>query len=155
MSNKPKYIAGFDDYKEDTEGKSTVYILATEGNLILSPLDSVEQSTKLFNDWMEATYNKKQNSFFKIKHKPSGLFYQVSKHMGSNLSKTGKVYSKINHVKSAYNPEKGSNFRIILAERSPLIKILEDLGYKLEKRMGYYGQQTVITPASEWEIIEI
>ena len=114
-----------------------------------------------YESWLERKYNaptpieEKQPEFFKIKHIPSGLFYQVGRHMGSNLSKTGKVYSKIGHAKSAYNPEKSKIFRIILSYRSPLIKILESLGYKFDTRRGYYSQVVTDTPASEWEIIKV
>lgn len=96
-----------------------------------------------------------KQGFFKLRHRPTGLFYQVAKHMGSNVSKIGKVYSRINHVKAAYNPDKGRDFLIILNERSPLIKDFENIGHVFEKRAGYYGQVTIRTKASEWEIVEI
>lgn len=114
-----------------------------------------------FTSWLFRNYNpptpigEKQVEVFKIRHNPSGLFYQVGRHMGSNLSKSGKMYSKIGHAKSAFNPEKSKSFRVVLSQSSPLIKILENLGHKLESRSGYYSQVTCITPASEWEIVKI
>ncbi len=34
---------------------------------------------------------------YKLKHIPTGLYYQPHKHRGSNLSKTGKVYCGKTH----------------------------------------------------------
>ena len=62
---------------------------------------------------------------YRIKHIPSGLYYQPHKHKGNNLSKTGKIYAKESYAKSAYKAAIG---QIQLTKGSQVWKICEKKG---------------------------
>lgn len=75
---------------------------------------------------------------FRIKHKPTGLYYKPSKyHSRSNLSKTGKVY----HTKPNIS------------------HYLEDyrLGYSYREcdKNERWNYKTIQTKLEDWEIIEL
>lgn len=73
--------------------------------------------------------------FYKLRHKPTGLFYKPSKHGSkSNLSKTGKVYQGI----------------------KPSLSYVKD-GYRIVIKGENRYQDKVIHErykAEEWEIVE-
>lgn len=85
---------------------------------------------------------------FKIKHKPTGLFYQPHKHRGNTLSKTGKVYGKESYAKSAL-----SSTSVIVNPNSIVYKITKDiLNYEKSWAVDcvkHVGKQ------SDWEIVKL
>lgn len=97
-----------------------------------------------------------REKLYKIKHKPSGLYYQNLKHRGSNVSETGKTFSKLAYAKAAFDPDKKRKFTIVLSKTSTLIKKFESLNYNLQvERRDYWNQNTIETSSSEWEIVEM
>lgn len=98
---------------------------------------------------------KVKDGFYKIKHVPTGLFYQNLKHNGSNVSKAGKVFEKLSYAKSSFNPEKQSGMRIVVSKGSQVKKHMESLGYKFEDRKWSHNQYVVDTKAEEWKIVEV
>ena len=99
---------------------------------------------------------------YKLKHVPTGLYYQPHKHRGSNLSKRGKVYQTSTHgLSSAFrSAEKHPNvaqrqlFTVFVEKDSPIHKLLKDTLIWEESR-GSYGQMKADTNVSDWIIEKI
>lgn len=89
-------------------------------------------------------------SAHKIKHIPTGLFYQPHKHRGNNLSKNGKVYAIEGYAKLALK----SIAAIQLEKGGRVYNIVKDI---LPLRDSRYAYNQVIAQTSEkdWEIVEI
>jgi len=86
---------------------------------------------------------------FKIRHIPTGLFWQPHKHRGSTLSKTGKIYSKRNFAEAAIK-----HTHIQVAENSVVYRMTKDI-LKYQELKWVVGQMKAISYKSEWEIITV
>lgn len=103
---------------------------------------------------------------YKLKHVPSGLYYQPHKHHGSNISKRGKIYQTGTHgLSSAFkHAEKYKNlypnelnyqkFRIQVEKDSLVHKHLKDMFTWVECKWAY-NQLMADTLISDWVIEEI
>ena len=91
---------------------------------------------------------------YKVKHIPTGLYYQPHKHRGSNLSKRGKVYQTATHgLSSAFkSPER--TFSVYCEKDSVVHKQTKDILNYSECRWSYH-QMTAETNVSDWVIEEI
>jgi hypothetical protein len=87
---------------------------------------------------------------YRIKHTPTGLYYQPHKHRGNNVSKKGKIYHTEGNAKSSLS----NNTKYLLIrvqENSTIHKYL--IGkLDLEPVSWNYGELCCKTPISEWEI---
>lgn len=88
---------------------------------------------------------------YKLKHKPTGLYFQPHKHRGSHLSKKGKIYqTKSNGLSSAVS---GGHkmFRINCQKDSHIHKSTKDTLAWQECRWN--GMQLYAdTLVSDWEV---
>lgn len=76
---------------------------------------------------------------YKLKHVPTGLYYQPHKHRGSNLSKRGKIYQTNTHgLSSAFN-NGYSVFRVFVEKDSTIHKLTKDVFAWVE--CSYSGNQ--------------
>jgi len=97
---------------------------------------------------------------YKIKHIPTGLYYQPHKHRGSNISKRGKVYQTSTHgLSSAFrsaerhpNVAQRQTFSIFVQKDSPIHKQLKDV-FVWEESYGW--QMKAETNVSDWVIEKI
>lgn len=86
---------------------------------------------------------------FKIKHNPSGLFWQPHKHRGNTLSKTGKIYGKRSFAESAF---KGVYVQV--DKNSVVYRQTKDL-LPYEECRNSYNQMFAPCRYSDWEIVEL
>ena len=97
---------------------------------------------------------------YKLKHVPTGLYYQPHKHRGSNLSKRGKIYQTGTHgLSSAFNyaeihPEKERFFTVYVEKDSQIHKLLKDIIVWKECTWSY-NQMMSETLVTDWIIEEI
>lgn len=91
---------------------------------------------------------------YKLKHVPTGLYYQPHKHRGSNLSKKGKIYQTATHGLSSAMRDRHTTFSIQVEKDSIIHKLTKDiLNYK-ECRWTY-NQLHAETLLTDWIIEEI
>lgn len=85
---------------------------------------------------------------YRVKHKPTGLYYQPVRHRGSHLSKKGKVYlGKSNGIFSD-----GSNIiRVVCQKDSVIYKSTKDKLIWLDRKWAYNGLYAD-TSIEDWEI---
>ena len=89
---------------------------------------------------------------YKVKHIPTGLYFQPHKHRGSHLSKNGKIYqTKTNGVFSGNYGHK--TFRISCEKDSQIHKLTKDTLYW--EQSHEYNQLKAFTQFSEWIYEEI
>lgn len=96
---------------------------------------------------------------YKLKHIPTGLYYQPHKHGGSNLSKRGKIYQTNTHgLSSSFRMTKlnegDPKYQVfyVYAEKNSLIhKQLKDILIWEECRHSY-NQMQAETNLSDWII---
>ncbi len=88
---------------------------------------------------------------YKLKHKPTGMYYQPHKHRGSNLSKTGKVYQTGTHGLSGAFKSTRQTFTIFVAKDSTIHKKTKDVLIYSECRYDQ-SQLKAETLISDWEI---
>jgi hypothetical protein len=89
------------------------------------------------------------NKFYKMKHIPTGLYFQPHKHRGSHLSKNGKIYqTKINGVESGNYGHK--YFRIACQKDSQIHKLTTGIINWTEPGRNSYGQLYADTEFSDW-----
>lgn len=90
---------------------------------------------------------------YKMKHIPTGLYFQPHKHRGSHLSKNGKIYqTKVNGISS----QKSGNYKFcwVSCQKDSLIhKITKDIIDWKEHRSG--NQLSASTNFEDWIIEEI
>jgi hypothetical protein len=102
---------------------------------------------------------------YKLKHVPTGLYYQPHKHRGSNLSKRGKVYQTATHGLSSalrqrkyyeerYNDITHNTFSVYCEKDSQVHKQTIDI-LKWEDCRYSYNQVVAETNLDDWEIEEI
>lgn len=94
---------------------------------------------------------------YKIKHKPTGLYWQPISHRGSHFSKRGKVYqTKTNILNLGYfsdgSPRK--EIRIEAHKDTLIFKELKDELVWIEPSR-WSDKYSTITLASDWEIEEL
>lgn len=88
---------------------------------------------------------------YKMKHIPTGLYFQPCKFRGSHLSKKGKIYqTNSNGVETGNYGHK--YFTINCEEDSVIHKITLD---KLNWKRGYRNQLSAITNFNDWVREEI
>lgn len=88
-----------------------------------------------------------EEKYYKIKHIPTGLYFQPHKHRGSHLSKKGKVYqTKMNGVE---NGNFGRPTFVVCCEiDSQIHKITKDI---LSWEKGWsYNQLKAHTKITDW-----
>jgi len=92
------------------------------------------------------------NKLYKLKHKPTGLYYQPHKHRGSNLSERGKVYQTSTHGLSSAFKDVERVF-IVYCEKGSRIhkKTLNSLAWTDYS----YHQVRANTLVKDWEIEHI
>lgn len=94
---------------------------------------------------------------YKLKHKPTGLYYQPKKHRGSHFSKRGKIYqTKSNILNMGYYSDGSPREKIsIWAHKDTLI--YKELKNRLVWAEATWknGEFETITLSSDWEIEEI
>nr|DAG14335.1 MAG TPA: hypothetical protein [Caudoviricetes sp.] len=96
---------------------------------------------------------------YRLKHIPTGVYYQPHKHRGSNVSLNGKVYLNGTHgLSSAWtyskrypNNTNSQLFSVFVEKGSRIHKFLEDKFTWSECRYSY-GQLKTETNVSDWEI---
>jgi hypothetical protein len=97
------------------------------------------------------------NQIYKLKHVPSGLYYQPHKSGGSNLSKRGKVYQTGAHGLSAAlkyaqrHPDKpeAQLFEIFVDQDGVIYKQFGNLFTWEQARYGYH-QLKAYTKLTDW-----
>jgi lysozyme family protein len=90
---------------------------------------------------------------YKLKHVPTGLYYQPHKHRGSNISKRGKVYQTKTHGLSRAYRNKSKTFTVIVEKDSVVHKETKDVLAYVPCEWSY-NQMTVKTNIDDW-IIEV
>ena len=85
---------------------------------------------------------------YRIKHKPTGLYYKPG---APSLSKLGKVYTTRNNILTYTN---GHNFVYIVVKGRPRIQEFDRLGYpiSLEYRQKYNFKVIYKVPKTEFEM---
>jgi hypothetical protein len=91
---------------------------------------------------------------YKLKHVPTGLYYQPRKHGGSNLSKRGKVYQTKTHGLSTAFKNESKLFTIYVNKDSVVYKQTNDVLDYAECRYSY-NQMMAETNISDWIIEKI
>lgn len=88
---------------------------------------------------------------YKIKHVPSGLYYQPYKHRGSNLSKLGKIYQTKNNILSLGYFSDGSPRKILTVFADKDTRIFKDFKSVFDwQESSSYNQVKVDTNANDW-----
>ena len=91
---------------------------------------------------------------FKLKHVPTGLYYQPHKHRGSNLSKRGKIYQTSTHGLSSAMRGDSKTFSIYCEKNSHAYNACKDI-LNFEEYKYSYNQVKAETLVSDWVIEEI
>lgn len=96
------------------------------------------------------------NVMYKLKHVPTGLYYQPHKHGGSNLSKKGKIYQSARHgLWYAFKTsETDKIFHVYIAKNSIVHKLTENILVHKECKW-HYNQLIAETLVSDWIIENI
>jgi hypothetical protein len=85
---------------------------------------------------------------YKVKHKPTGLYYQPHKHRGSHLSKSGKIYqTNTNGVESGNYGHK--TFTVWCEKNSIIYKLTKDI-LTWEQSRSNYNQLKAETNFQDW-----
>jgi len=89
---------------------------------------------------------------YRVKHIPSGLYYQPMRHRGSNLSKNGKLYHTEANASRVFKTSQ--KITIWVNEKSTVYKMTKEiLDYK---KSGWgHNQVFVQTEKDEWIIEEV
>lgn len=88
---------------------------------------------------------------YKVKHIPTGLYFQPHKHRGSHLSKNGKIYQTATN--GVFMNTSQTNFTICCEKDSQIHKLTKSI---LKWRQGWsHNQLKVTTEFSDWEKEEI
>lgn len=95
---------------------------------------------------------------YKIKHIPTGLYYQPRKHRGSNLSKRGKVYQTGTHGLCTFfkDCKKGiaRNFSVQCEKESQIHKTSKNILVWFDCKWSY-NQIIADTKFEDWIIEEV
>jgi hypothetical protein len=93
-------------------------------------------------------------ALYKLRHNPTGLYYQPHKHRGNNLSKNGKVYQTKSHGLSSTIRRGGKTFPVMVVKNGPVHKQSKDILNYSESRWTY-NQMVAETLVSDWELVEV
>jgi len=88
---------------------------------------------------------------YRLKHKPTGMYYQPHKHRGSNLSRNGKVYNTGTHGLSEAFKSKRETFPVYVERDSVMYNKTKDILNYTECKYDFY-QMKAETLVSDWEI---
>lgn len=93
---------------------------------------------------------------YKVKHLPTGLYFQPHKHGGSNLSRKGKIYQTATHGLSSAmrDNNKDRPFRIYVEKDSVVHRLTKDVLTYTECKWAY-KQLGADTNVTDWVIEEI
>ena len=91
---------------------------------------------------------------YKLKHVPTGLYYQPHKHGGSNLSKRGKIYQTATHGLSSAFRSKDKTFSIYTQKDGVVYRQTKDILNYTECRWSY-NQMIAETNVIDWIIEKI
>lgn len=99
---------------------------------------------------------------YKVKHVPTGLYYQPHKHRGSNVSKRGKIYETATHgLSSAFKyakqyPDKEGyqKFTLRVAQDGTIHKQFKDT-FVWTKCSWAYNEVMADTLLTDWILEEI
>lgn len=84
---------------------------------------------------------------YRMKHIPTGYYYQPIKYRGSNFSTTGKIYTnKNNGVYAATDGYKKETFSIYFYGGTRVAKRL------FPDNIKRYGERKYVTKTSDWKI---
>lgn len=90
---------------------------------------------------------------YKVKHVPTGLYYQPHKHGGSNLSKRGKIYQTARHgLSDAFRNH--TSFKIYCAKYSLVYNLTSHILNYTESKWSW-NQMVAETDIKDWIIEEI
>lgn len=94
---------------------------------------------------------------YKIKHKPTGLYYQPISHRGSHFSKRGKIYQTKSNILNLRYYSDGSPRKEIIIEAHKDTLIYKEFKDKLvwEEPSRWSDRYRTITLNQDWEIEEI
>ena len=94
---------------------------------------------------------------YKLKHIPTGLYYQPISNKGSHFSKRGKIYQTKNNILNLSYFSNGSPRKEIRIEAHRDTLIYKEYKDKLIwiEPFRYSDKYTTITLAEDWEIEEI
>ena len=91
---------------------------------------------------------------YKLKHVPTGMYYQPHKHRGSNLSKRGKIYQTATHGLSSAFKNEDKPFPVYVEKDSKVHK--ETMGILIYSECKWsYNQLKADTNTSDWIIEHI
>lgn len=97
---------------------------------------------------------------YRLKHLPTGLYFQPHKHRGSHLSKKGKIYQNKNNGLSSslryaekYNDLDTRTFTVYCQKESQIHKLTKEI-LNWEQHYNYY-QLKASTRLKDWIIEEI
>ena len=85
---------------------------------------------------------------YKVKHKPSGLYYQPGP---NNLSVKGKIYQNSNNLLTGY--KRDSEFYIHIIKDGTIHKQYPNLKWEEDRWRCY--RMRLLTSVSDWEIEEL
>ena len=88
---------------------------------------------------------------YRLKHKPTGMYYQPHRHRGSNLSRKGKVYQTGTHGLSSAFKSTNRTFKIYVEQYSTVYEKTKDMLFYVECS-SKYNQMVAGTLVSDWEI---
>lgn len=90
---------------------------------------------------------------YKLKHVPTGLYYQPHRHRGSNFSKRGKIYQTSTHGLSSAIKQNKENFTVYVNKDSLVYKLSKDI-LQYRPCPWAYKQVKADTNINDW-VIEI
>ena len=91
---------------------------------------------------------------YKLKHIPTGMYYQPHKHRGSNISKRGKIYQTSTHGLSSAIRSNNITFSVYVEKDSQVYKQTKDI-LKYSDCKWSYNQMMAETNVSDWVIEEV
>jgi hypothetical protein len=91
---------------------------------------------------------------FRLKHVPTGMYYQPHRHRGNNISITGKIYHKEVHANSVKNMERGGGITIWVMKRSKICRDTESILVYFESRI-VSGEACALTRLDDWQVEEM
>lgn len=94
---------------------------------------------------------------YKLRHKPTGLFYQPKKHRGSHLSPRGKVYQTKTNILNLNGSGGKPRPKIYVNAHTnnQVYKKTKDILDWQECTWGSHIEVQAETLASDWEIVEL
>jgi len=91
---------------------------------------------------------------YRLKHVPTGMYYQPHKYRGSNISKRGKVYQTKTHGLSTAFKSKSKTFSVYVEKNSRTHKETKDILVFVECTYSHH-QIICETNTCDWVIEEI